>query len=220
MDNSYAIVMTSLNEEALIKYVHEPEKYVPEAIEAAIEELKKRGKVFSEEELAAIKKVLDNRKQELEKQEVTEQVLVQAPPPEVPLENELPEYYSEISLYIVAILFNPLFASILLVGNLKRAGKRNGIFPVLAFGILYTMASSMLTFYSGLNIFVYLLLSVIGALILHQVFWNKYLGKNVKYRRRPLWQPVLVFLIITIVLSFLLIFIYYLMGIKPSSIGL
>jgi len=57
---------------------------------------------------------------------------------------------------------------------------------VLIFGILYTITSILII--NGLNIQTNLaiVLNFGGAAILTEFFWNKYLGKEIKYRKRRL----------------------------------
>jgi len=46
MENTYVSVMAFLSDEELERYLQHPEKYVPEAIEAAVAELKKEVDSF------------------------------------------------------------------------------------------------------------------------------------------------------------------------------
>ncbi len=45
-----------------------------------------------------------------------------------------------------------------------------------------------------------------GAFIMTMVFWNKYIGKETKFRVKPIWKPLVISILITI--PFLLAIIY------------
>jgi hypothetical protein len=45
-----------------------------------------------------------------------------------------------------------------------------------------------------------------GALILTKLFWDKYVGKETKFRTKPIWKPLVISILITI--PFVLALIY------------
>lgn len=77
---------------------------------------------------------------------------------------------------------------------------------VIAFGILYTTVAiailSQLPQNGGLTIGV----NAGGAVVLTSIFWNKYIGKETKFRAKPIWKPLIISILITI--PFLLAILY------------
>lgn len=207
MENSYSVVMISLNEKELLNYVLLQDKYVPEAIEAAIEELKNRGKTFTPGEWTEIQEKLRERKKAQEQDGIP---LIpetpKSPPPETPLVNELPYFFSEYSLYLFSIISGPFFASILLAMNCWKVGKKSGAVATILFGVLFMIFSTFAIYYWNLNLLISLLFYGLGALILHQVFWVRYLGRNTPYRPRPLWGPLMIAILIYLVFFVLIYF--------------
>jgi len=111
---------------------------------------------------------------------------------------EMPALYPESSLYIISLLFNPFFASILLALNCQRTGKREGVLVALSFGFVYMILTLLIISLLKLNIYITLIFNVVGALLLHQWLWKKYLGQYEAYQPKPIWGPLLIFLLISV----------------------
>jgi hypothetical protein len=56
------------------------------------------------------------------------------------------------------------------------------------------------------SIYYVMILNTAGGLALTSTFWDKYVGKETKYRAKPIWKPLTISVIITI--PFLLALIY------------
>ncbi|MBX5438321.1 MAG: hypothetical protein IRZ29_02130 [Thermoflavifilum sp.] len=200
MENTYVSVMAFLSDEELERYIQHPEKYVPEAIEAAVAELKKRGRNFTPEEEAHIRDIVQQRKEVFHKQVMQEPTAF--PVADFPVSRssakDMPSLYPESALYIISLLFNPFFASILLALNCQRTGKREGVLVALSFGFLYMILTLLIISLLKLNIYITLIFNVVGALLLHQWLWKKYLGQYQAYQPKPIWGPLLIFLLITV----------------------
>ncbi|MBK8368777.1 MAG: tetratricopeptide repeat protein [Bacteroidetes bacterium] len=120
---------------------------------------------------------------------------------------DAPQFYSERAIYGFSIAFSVLFGSILLAINLKQTGKKAQAWSVVAFGITYTaiqmfVLSSIERNTTGLGF----VASMGGALILNHYFWKTYIGKDIKYRTKPIWIPLIVGIVITA--SILFVYIY------------
>ena len=61
MSTRFQEIMHQKSEEGLMDYLNNFQRYVPDAISAAVEELKSRGKNFTEAELEAIRAKIDKR---------------------------------------------------------------------------------------------------------------------------------------------------------------
>jgi hypothetical protein len=77
---------------------------------------------------------------------------------------------------------------------------------VIGFGIIYTAVSIIILNLIPPNSFYVFLLNTAGGLGLTSTFWDKYVGKETKYRAKPIWKPLIISIIITI--PFLLAIIY------------
>jgi drug/metabolite transporter superfamily protein YnfA len=117
---------------------------------------------------------------------------------------DAPLLYSPRAVWGFSIFFTVIFGAVLLSSNLTD---KKAKWIVIGFGIIYT---SVVIFIMNLlpqpNTGLTLGLNGGGALILTQLFWNKYVGKETKFRTKPIWKPLIISIIITI--PFLLAIIY------------
>lgn len=142
-------------------------------ITAAKNELKKRGIEFDKEEI-----IPNSNNINLE-----------------PDENA-PHLYSDKVIYTFSILFSVIFGGVLLSINLKEADKRKGILTVIVFSILYTVLSIYLLELLNAGNGGTLLFGAIGAIILNEFFWKKYLGKDISYHKKSWVKPLIIALLI------------------------
>jgi hypothetical protein len=190
MENNYKEQMTSKSNEDLRIYIDKRSLFVPEAIYAAISELEKRGQTFSEEEVAIINS--DIAKKASEEKQRDEELSGDTWKKNVVEDENAPEYYSQRTIYGFAIGFGVFFSSILMAINLNKAEQKKATSQVIVFGLAYTVFQiwflSSIPRYTGLTIFT----SAIGTFILDSLFWKKYIGKETKYRAKPIWIPLIV----------------------------
>lgn len=155
--------------------------YQEEAIEAVVWELGKRGN----ENYDHIAQQIELKRAEKEEINKNESKYTDDP--------NAPELYPSWSIYVMAGLFTPFFAGIMMAMNFKRVGNRRQIPIVLGFSLLFTVlvgffvdiASSKFNTPSSLTY----LLNLIGAGFLGEYFWNRKLGKNIQYRKRSTFIP-------------------------------
>ncbi|MGB8704817.1 MAG: hypothetical protein WCD31_07295 [Gillisia sp.] len=111
-------------------------------------------------------------------QEIAEQ-------PEIENQNEeqpLPELYSKYVIIGFSVFFSTIFGAVLLMSNLKRVNEPKGRKAVLFFGIGYMLLSGVIVSLLMNNIAI--ILNVVGAAILNEYFWNKYIGKETDFEKR------------------------------------
>jgi hypothetical protein len=110
---------------------------------------------------------------------------------------EAPLLYSRQVINIFSILFSTLFGGVLLSMNLKTINKHKKILPVSLFCLGYSILTTLIIgllwsrFEMYISIFM-VLLNAIGASFLYNYFWAKYLGKDFKYRTRPIMIPLII----------------------------
>jgi hypothetical protein len=187
MEN-YSEKVAGLSEQSLNEYIVNRYKYIPEIVEAAIFELQKRGRVFSEEELLTIRKDIEVKEDPEKKRE--EEIFVPKAYNNVSDENA-PEYYSMQLIRIFAVLFSVLFSSVLMAMNLARTPGKKGMWEVIIFGVVYTGALVLLGSKVDLGL-LGIVLNFAGAYMIEYFFWNKYIGADAVYRTRPFWIPLVI----------------------------
>jgi len=205
MEIDFVKLMASKSDEGLQAYIDNRQKFNPDAVYAAIEELKIRGRVFSENELNLIQSDIENQ-QEISKQRVAasdepstkwdENVVVDP--------NEI-ELFSQKAIYGFTIFFGVFFGSILLSSNLKKVDKKNYIYLVVIFGILFTVLQLWILSYIPRNTGLTMITSGAGAFALNKYFWKKYIGEETKYRAKAIWTPLIIGLLIAALLIYLTI---------------
>lgn len=115
-------------------------------------------------------------------------------------EQTLPKLYSKGLILIFSILFSTIFAAALLVSNLRRLGKKAAAAWVLAFALTYIVATALVMQAFNLSPSLTLIANVIGAAILNEVFWNKYIGSDTEYEKKSWIKPTAISVGIVIVM--------------------
>ena len=116
-----------------------------------------------------------------------------------------PILYSEKVIWTFSILFSVIFGGILFALNLKEVDKKKGIIPVIIFSIIYTALTIYILDLIKAGTGGTLIAGAIGALILNELFWKKYIGKGIVYRRKSFVKPLIIALIIFVPLTILVI---------------
>ena len=195
-----------LSTQQLERYIKEDSRFLPEAIDLAVQVLKERGRTFSEEELKTIEQLkLKNIEPEYNTEEVDlfyEHNTVQDP--------------DAISLYplswiiIGTTLLTTLFGSILLAFNLIKLKKYTGAFTVLVLGLGYLLIQNNLTElfvdlgvkkqgrYSATPSF---LSALVGSFIMW-LLWLQFIPNTLLYRSKNLWFPLLLALLSSTLIYF------------------
>ena len=175
-------ILENNSEKELIKIIKERTSEPEEKVLAAFAELDKRG--IDTTELS--------KKQDLSPDDTKEV-------------EELPILYSDKVIYTFSILFSVLFGGILFANNLKTVGDKKGTLPVIVFSVLYTGLTIYLVNLINANSSATFILNMIGALIINNLFWNKYIGKSQLYHKKSYKKPLIIALAIFIPLAALII---------------
>ena len=107
-------------------------------------------------------------------------------------EENIPELYSKTLILIFAILFSTIFAAALFIVNLRILGKTKEAFWVLIFAIVYLIATGLVMQVFGLAPSMTIIANVIGAAILNEFFWNKFIGSEFSYKKKSWIKPTLI----------------------------
>ena len=122
-------------------------------------------------------------------------------------DSETPELYSKRVIMSFSILFSTLLGAILMFINLKKIGKQKASYWVLFFSISHFIVTIIIIIKLEINSSFSFFMNIIGALILTEYFWNKYIGKRMKYKSRGWVLPGIISLIL-LALYFILQYFY------------
>lgn len=167
-------IMSKKETSELAELIRNKNSESEEKVNAALKELKIRGIEF------------ENYNEIIE----TTKKAVQEP------DENSPILFSDKVIWTFSMLFSVVFGGVLLSINLKETDKRKGIFPVIAFSVLYTALSIYILGLINAGNGGTLILGAIGALILNEVFWKKYIGKGIIYHRKSWVKPLIIALVI------------------------
>jgi hypothetical protein len=90
-----------------------------------------------------------------------------------------------------------------MVINLRELKKPEGVVPTITFSIGYfaliTLGFDFLESYFHTKLQFSYLVSFLGAWLILELIWNKYIGKEIKYRKRKIGVPLAIGIIIVII---------------------
>jgi hypothetical protein len=202
MDNKYTDHINSRTDFELKNIVVNSPMYQGALINAAKIELAKRGIELTDQEKALLE---ENRVKKIRanisgKESDKSWGLFSSPDWKINIttDPDAPKLYSRLAVWIFSISFSVICGGILLSINLKKTGNKKAILQVMAFSIVYTALliialnqlekrSTVLTL--GFN--------AIGGFVLSNLFWGKYIGKDLKYRTRASWLALIIGISIT-----------------------
>jgi hypothetical protein len=107
-------------------------------------------------------------------------------------EQKLPKLYSKRVIYVFSILFSPIFGTVILMSNLKQLGLKQARWEVLLFGIIFTLGSAFSMSSIEMQMNFGLLINILGAVILNEFFWNRYIGRETEFIKKSWVKPALI----------------------------
>ena len=107
-------------------------------------------------------------------------------------DEDAPKLFSRRVIYIFSCLFTVVTGGILLSINLKRVNRKDVIWIVLGYSIVYTAISVSILNQFERNTILTLLVSMLGSFALYNYFWKKYIGAETKYQTKPIWIPLII----------------------------
>ncbi len=204
MDDNFKSRATLKSDEELHNCINNREKLLPETVEAAVEELQKRGTAFSEEELKVITEDMQARRDQA-KSGAKSSGMFNRNDKDFQVEDpEAPSFYSKGVIFGFSILFSVLFGAVMLAINISKTQYRQKAVWVVLFGLVYVIASVLLAQNLG-STFSFLLI-IFGAYLLQALFWNRYIGNSTLYRAKPIKIPLIIGLCIYVPIIALLIY--------------
>ncbi len=165
----------------------ESSPYTNDAIKAALGEIKRRLNQNTKKPIHEIENVVSEKIELLNNKELkqaenysyfeSEKYIFDDP--------KLPELYTKNFILFISFFIGIIFGSIFLMINLRTIGLRQKGYFVLTFGILITLLNIIL-FYFFNNTFTLFILNIIGLLLINGYFWDNYIGKKFRHRRKKI----------------------------------
>jgi hypothetical protein len=202
MEIDFQEKMATKTNEELVDYTQNVNKYVAEAINAAVAELKSRGHHFSESELEEIQSALT--KKQIQKA-AEEGIHFNSSIDGDLVDWDTPRYYTKDAIFLVSALLSPLWGAILMAVNLSKKSKAGTVVSVV-FGVVYAILVIIARF--SVSDFKWTLgfaLNCLGGLLITTVIWNKYIGKDTNFIKRPAWIVLAIFLLMVLFLWILMV---------------
>jgi hypothetical protein len=191
------LLAAARTDDELMERVENRQKYMPETIEASVEELQYRGKTFSDEELSYIKADVAARRKNaataINRMSLFNSdfkyTIVQDP--------DAPSLYSRRVIYIFTVLMGALFGAIMMAININKTN-RKGVWPVILFGVAFLTVQIFIgeRFITGSVEFYGLVCGIVAAYCLNYFFWNRYIGNTAFYRVKMAWGPLVILVVI------------------------
>ena len=193
MDNFFYKKFQDKADQELKKILSEKENYTFEAIAASYTILKERN--VNLEGFNFINTEIEKQKSQIENQS-----RVQFENTEIH-HSDTPELYSKQTILGFSIFFSSIFGVILLLLNMHQIKSKKAKNQVLLFGIAYFLVTiTIIQVFKTNSSILALLFNLIGATILNEYFWNKFIGKNFNYKKRNWLKPALLSLLVTSIL--------------------
>jgi hypothetical protein len=173
------------------------EKYLPESVEGAVDELQSRGKAFSDEELQVISEDMQARRQLAESASVSGGLFSNPGKNNFVDDPDAYVFYSRRVIRVFTILFSAFFGSIMMAINIGKTKNTTGVILVLLFGVVFTTMQIVILQSVHINSSLTIIFCLLAAFCLDSFFWARYLGKSTLYKPRTFWTPLIIGLAIT-----------------------
>jgi hypothetical protein len=196
MNENKFIEKFQLKTDSELEYILEnKQSYNEQAVSASIQILKERN--GQSIELESVENEIEVAK---EKKEIIQRKVVEGEKKKSNITDDpnAPELHSKRVIMVFSGLFSAIFGAVLLMYNMKQTDNKKGQIQVLIFGILYTIATLTIITLLDIRGNIALIFNIAGGGILTEYFWNKFIGKEFKHRKRSWIKPAIISVIITI----------------------
>lgn len=204
-DDLYKRLAINKTDDELRERIDNREKYLPETVEAAVEELQVRGFQFTEEELKVIAEDMQARRDLAGSNPDNINPFRYSDDNNQIQDPDAPLFYSKRAIYVFSILFSVLFGSIMLAINVGKVQKNFKPVLVVLFGVAYTAFTIILAEQMRRVTGIGIVMAVAGGYTLNAFFWNRFIGKSALYRLKPVWVPLTIALLLTGFFAFIIL---------------
>jgi len=205
MDDNFKFRASMRSDEELRERVDNREKYLPETVEASVEELKIRGVEFSEDEDRVIAEDMQAQRDIVAAANSNSGGFNRVDKALYTDDPDAPEYYTKRIIVIFSMLFSVFFGSIMMAVNLSKT--QNAAKAVLAvlYGFAFTAVVAIIAANYNINTGIAIISGYVGAYTMELLFWNRYIGATTVYRPKPFWIPLIIGLSLSVALIYLII---------------
>ncbi|RYE19718.1 MAG: hypothetical protein EOP51_19335 [Sphingobacteriales bacterium] len=200
---SYSLMMEGRSIEDLHDYINNYQKYWPDAIEAAVTELKNRGEIFTLEEQAEIERRIALRK-EASKELIVEEPTVQPKWQDVPMKEEEPKLYSQVAVIGFTIFATVIAGGILMSNNLKQLGNEKGRKLIVLFTVAWFAIEMMVSLAFGVSSVLSIGFNIGSSLVFGLFFWPRYIGP-IAYTSKSILKPLAIWILVLLAMYFLML---------------
>ncbi|WP_259070457.1 hypothetical protein HDF24_10920 [Mucilaginibacter sp. X4EP1] len=205
MDNNFKLIAAARSNEELQERIDNREKYLPETVEASVDELQFRGVEFSDEELKIIAEDMQARRDLAESKPDSYGFFGNRDKNNLIEDPDAPLLFSKRAIYGFSVFFSVVFGSIMLAINVSKiAGKGKALLVVL-FGLAYTVLTITLAENFNVSSSIGIVISIAGAYLIEVLFWNRFIGNATLYRKKPIWVPLAIGIAIAAGLIFVIV---------------
>jgi len=184
--NEYSASIRRLPEERLRDYIEKPEDFHEEAVVAAIWELGNRRELKTDEIILET----EIYKRQGNNQVVYPEVAIPDPNFTAPA---IPNLYSMRSIQIFSVLFSVIAGGILMAINFNRITQKSEALKVIGFSFAYTILSFIIFSILGTQSpFLTIILNLLGAFLIDQLFWKRVLGSEFRYNAQQIWTALII----------------------------
>ena len=179
-----------------LEYILENKKnYNEQAVEASIHILKERNGIT--DKLESIETKINTGK---EKKEIAREKIIEEDRKRNNITNDpnAPELYSKKVIMVFCGIFSTIFGAVLLMYNMKQTNNQKARNQVLIFGILYTIITLVIVNLIERAGNLVVIINIAGGGILTEYFWNRFIGKELRHRKRSWIKPAIISVLITI----------------------
>jgi len=203
MDDKFKLIAAARPNEELQERIDNREKYLPETVEASVDELQFRGVGFSDEELKVIAEDMQARRDLAASKPDSYGLFSDRDKNNFIEDPDAPLLFSRRAIYGFSVFFSVVFGSIMLAINVSKIAGKGKAALVVLFGLIYTVVTILIAKTLKLNSGLGVVISLLGAALIETLFWNRFIGNATLYRKRPIW----ISLAIAVVLAAGLIFV-------------
>jgi len=201
MGTHFEELMAKKSDAELTEYISNIDRYAPEAITAVINEFKKRGRNYTDDELKSINEKIQKKIEIEEDDDIFKSSISWKK--NIVTDADAPLFYSQGAIWAFSVILTVIFGAVLLSLNIDN--KKNKL-KVIGFGVLFTSFAIIIGNLTPHSLTYTFLINISGGYFLRTEFWNSYIGRETKYRAKSIWKPLIISAIILI--PFILAAIY------------
>lgn len=190
-------ILAKKTDSQLRYYIDHVDKHTDEAVRVALAELQLRNAELPDDIVDVVElKLREKAAIKIEEKKSWDTYMVQ--------DEVSPHFYSQRAIYVFSILFSVFFGSFLLAASLKTIGKPRLL--VIVYGFVFFVLTMILGEFIKIGILYTFIINSIGVMIMQALFWDRLIGKEIKYNAKPIWKPLIIGVLISAIVITLMIY--------------